>query len=108
GGGGGGSGGYAGSGGGGGGGGSIIDSSAITVIAEFSSVASPDGSPNGEIIISAVPEPKVFNLLTASFACFALWRCCSGRSSGPPWDGFWDGSDINNRSVPPGLGRWDG
>ena len=40
--------------GGGGGGGSIIDSSAITILAEVSGVASPDGSPNGEIIITLV------------------------------------------------------
>jgi hypothetical protein len=40
---------------GGGGGGSIIDSSAMAVLAEVSGVASPDGSPNGEIIITAIP-----------------------------------------------------
>ncbi len=61
---GGGGGGYSGGGGGGwvsgswgwgaGGGGSIIDSSAIADLAETSGVASPDGSPNGEIIITAV------------------------------------------------------
>ena len=44
--------------GGGGGGGSIIDSSAIMVLAEISGVASPDDSPNGEIIITAVPGPS--------------------------------------------------
>ena len=52
-------GGYGGGGGGyvvGGGGGSIIDSSATMVIAEVSGVASPDGSPNGEIIITLIPE----------------------------------------------------
>jgi hypothetical protein len=61
---GGGGGGYSGGGGGGwgnqlggGGGGSIIDSSAMMVLAQVSGVASPDGSPNGEIIITAVPEP---------------------------------------------------
>ena len=47
---GGGSGGY----GGGGGGGSYIDSSAVAVVNETSGVASPDDSPNGEIIITAV------------------------------------------------------
>jgi hypothetical protein len=40
---------------GGGGGGSIIDASAIAVLAEVSGVASPDGSPHGEIIITAIP-----------------------------------------------------
>lgn len=39
---------------GGGGGSSYIDSSAVAVLSETSGIASPDGSPNGEIIISAV------------------------------------------------------
>jgi hypothetical protein len=47
------------SGGSGGGGGSIIDSSAITNLAEVSGIASPDDSTNGEIIIIAVPTPLV-------------------------------------------------
>ncbi len=55
---GGGGGGYSGGGGGGysggGGGGSIIDASAIINLAEVSGVASPDDSPNGEIIISNI------------------------------------------------------
>jgi hypothetical protein len=82
---GGGGGGYSGGGGGGnsgggGGGGSYIDSSVVAIklvmastaggqfgfnitgtnaiIAEVSSIASPDGSPNGEIIITSVPEPE--------------------------------------------------
>ncbi len=41
---------------GGGGGGSYINASGI-VLAEFSGVASPDNSPNGEIVILAIPEP---------------------------------------------------
>ena len=41
----------------GGGGGSIIDSSAITNLAEVSGILSPDDSTNGEIIITAVPTP---------------------------------------------------
>jgi hypothetical protein len=62
---GGGGGGYSGGGGGGagggGGGGSIIDSSAITNIAEASWVPSPDDYPNGEVIITAVQiqQPQV-------------------------------------------------
>jgi len=63
---GGGGGGYSGGGGsvgGGGGGGSIIDLSAIMVLAEVSGVASPNGSPNGEIIITAVPEPTTLALV---------------------------------------------
>ena len=43
--------------GGAGGGGSIIDSSAITNLAEVSGIASPDDSPNGEIIIFDVSSP---------------------------------------------------
>jgi Glycine rich protein len=66
---GGGGGGYSGGGGsysaGGGGGGSIIDSSALTHVIESSGVASPDGLPNGEIIITyigAVPvQPQPTN-----------------------------------------------
>jgi hypothetical protein len=50
----------------GGGGGSIIDSSAVAIIAEASGIASPDGSPNGEIIITALPKPIV--LASASTA----------------------------------------
>jgi hypothetical protein len=49
--------------GGGGGGGSIIDLSAVMVLAEVSGVASPNGSPNGEIIITAVPEPSALVLV---------------------------------------------
>ena len=49
--------------GGGGGGGSIIDSSAIVVLAEVSGIASPDGSRNGEIIITLIPEPTTCSLL---------------------------------------------
>jgi len=58
---GGGGGGYSGGGGGYGGGGSIIDSSAITNLAEISWVNSPDDYPNGEIIITAVQitQPQV-------------------------------------------------
>lgn len=48
---------------GGGGGGSYIDSSAVAVLAEVSGISSPDNSPNGEIIISPVPEPTTFSLL---------------------------------------------
>jgi PEP-CTERM motif len=62
---GGGGGGYSGGGGGGlgsGGGGSIIDSSAIEILTEVSGIASPDDSPNGEIIITAVPEPSTLAL----------------------------------------------
>src|SRR5216684_6490265 len=46
-------------GGGGGGGGSYIDSSAVAVLTEVSGVAAPNGSSNGEIIITALPRPIV-------------------------------------------------
>jgi hypothetical protein len=75
---GGGGGGYSGGGGGGnnggGGGGSIIDSSAIMVLAEVSGVASPNGSPNGEIIITAVPEPTSLALAAISVLPLLLFR----------------------------------
>jgi hypothetical protein len=77
---GGGGGGYSGGGGGGnnggGGGGSIIDSSTVAILEEISGVASPNGSPNGEIIITAVPEPSALALLAVSIAAFL---CSSSR-----------------------------
>jgi len=76
---GGGGGGYSGGGGGGnagggGGGGSIIDSLAIMVLAEVSGVASPDGSPNGEIVITTVPEPSTPALAGISVFSLLLFR----------------------------------
>jgi hypothetical protein len=75
---GGGGGGYSGGGGGGnnggGGGGSIIDSSAIMVLSEVSGVASPDGSPNGEIIITSVPEPSALGLLVVGVTTVLGYR----------------------------------
>jgi hypothetical protein len=59
--------------GGGGGGGSIIDPSAIMVLAQVSGVASPDTSPNGEIIITAVPEPTTLALAGLSGLCLFLF-----------------------------------
>jgi hypothetical protein len=49
--------------GGGGGGGSFIDSSAIAILSEVSGIRSPDDPVNGEIIITAVPEPAAATLL---------------------------------------------
>lgn len=77
----GGGGGYSGGGGGaetslGGGGGSYIDSSAVATLTEISGVASPDGSPNGEIIITAVPEPGILAL--AGLGLFSLIKFLRG------------------------------
>jgi len=79
---GGGGGGYSGGGGGigqggsygGGGGGSIIDSSAINLLAEVSGIASPNGSPNGEIIITAAPEPTTLALAGLGGLSLLLFR----------------------------------
>jgi hypothetical protein len=59
---------------GGGGRGSYIDSSAITTITEISGVASPDDSLNGEIIITAVPEPATLALARLSGLALLLFR----------------------------------
>ena len=79
---GGGGGGYSGGGGGsglddtfigaGGGGGSIIDASAVAIFTEISGVASPDDSPNGEIIIIAVPQPTTLTLATTAGGQFGF------------------------------------
>jgi hypothetical protein len=76
---GGGGGGYSGGGGGtsnggGGGGGSIIDSSAITNLTEISGIASPDDPANGEIIITAVPEPTTLALVGLGALFLMLFR----------------------------------
>lgn len=61
-------------GGGGGGGGSYIDSSAITNLVEISGVSSPNDSPNGEIIITSVPEPTTLSLAGLSGLSLLLFR----------------------------------
>ena len=67
------SGGGGGGGGGGNGGGSIIDSSAITNLAEVSGIASPDDSTgNGEIIIAAVPGTPL-GIATVSNLPVVVW-----------------------------------
>ena len=64
--------------GGAGGGGSIIDSSAITNLAEVSGIAGPDDSPNGEIIIIEVSstllsEPPAIGITTVSNQPVIVW-----------------------------------
>ncbi|HXI72159.1 MAG TPA: glycine rich domain-containing protein, partial [Verrucomicrobiae bacterium] len=49
--------------GGGGGGGSYINSSSIAIVNEIPGMASPDGSSNGEIIITAVSGPFLTNIV---------------------------------------------
>jgi len=44
------------------------------VLAEVSGVASPDGSPNGEIIITAVPEPTTLALVGLGGLSLLLFR----------------------------------
>ena len=75
---GGGGGGYSGGGGGGnnggGGGGSFIDLSAVAILNAVSGVASPDGSPNGVIIITEVPEPTILALVSVGGLSLLLLR----------------------------------
>ena len=59
-------------GGGAGGGGSIIDTSATIVLATVSGVASPGGSRNGEIIITAVPVPEPATMALAATSVLSL------------------------------------
>ncbi len=80
---GGGGGGYSGGGGGaqlagGGGGGSCIDSSAIADLTEVSAVASPDDSPNGEIIITAAQPPLCISESANTVSVF--WPAVPGWS----------------------------
>ena len=67
---------------GGGGGGSFIDLSAVTILNEVSGVASPDGSPNGEIIITQVPEPTIPALVSVGgFSLLLLRRRCQNTAA---------------------------
>ena len=58
---------------GGGGGGSYISSNAVAITAEVSGIASPDGSPNGEIIIAAVPAPNLSITGNSAQGVTLLW-----------------------------------
>jgi len=55
-------------------GGSYIDATAIAVLTQVSGVASPDGSPNGQIIITAVPEPTTLALVSLGGLSLLLLR----------------------------------
>jgi Glycine rich protein len=68
----------------GGGGGSYIDSSAIADLAEVSGIASPNGSPNGEIIITAVPEPTTLALASLSGLSLLFFRGKHINAKGEP------------------------
>ena len=100
---GGGGGGYSGGGGGGdygygGGGGSIVDSSAIADLAEVSGVASPDDSPNGEIIIAQFPNFIEQPSLTAAFTSNATFQVVVQGS--PPLTCQWclNGAPLSDNS----------
>ena len=67
--------------GGGGGGGSYINSSASADLAEISGVASPDGSSNGEIIITAAQPTAPALLISHSGSTITVcWQNVSGWS----------------------------
>jgi hypothetical protein len=61
--------------GGGGGGGSIIDSSAMADLTEVSGIASPDDSPNGEVIITALQVQPTAPLLLISHSDNTVTIC---------------------------------
>jgi len=81
---------------GGGGGGSIIDSSAVAVLTRLSGVASPGGSPHGEIIITYPPAltgpPAHITASTGGTATFT-----ADISGSPPFKYQWlfNGTNIS-------------
>jgi fibronectin-binding autotransporter adhesin len=83
---GGGGGGYSGGGGsgygGGGGGGSYIDSSAIAIGTELSGVASPNNSPNGEIIITQIPPASWASAVSGNWSDSTKWTGAVPNSDG--------------------------
>ena len=99
---GGGGGGYSGGGGGtagGGGGGSIIDSSAITILAGISGVSSPDDSPNGEIIITSVPQPPIFTeepSLAAAFSSNVMFQTAVQGTAPLSFQWYLDGAPLSD------------
>jgi hypothetical protein len=50
------------------------------VLAEVSGVASPDGSRNGEVIITVVPEPSIRALAWIGGSCLLVFSHCKDRS----------------------------
>ena len=89
-------------GGNGGGGGSIIDSSGI-MVAEVSGIASPDDSPNGKIIITAIPFPVPAAAPTTGFVPLSVQFTAPGTDSGSnaiiSWNwNFGDGSTSTRQN----------
>ena len=115
---GGGGGGYSGGGGGawggfnafaGGGGGSYIDPSTIAIITEVSGRASPDGSPNGEIIITEVRGPIITCPMPLTLECTNASAVATVQISvvdtiGLPLEVIWtvDGTVSQTNHIPSG------
>lgn len=88
---------------GGAGGSFYIDLSAVAIITEVSGVASPDDSPNGEIIIIAVPPPPAIGITTVNSLPAVTWpatgtnftlQMTTNLTSGN-WVTFTDGIPFN-------------
>ncbi|MGO8927047.1 MAG: hypothetical protein ACLQU3_09190 [Limisphaerales bacterium] len=83
--------------GGGGGGGSYISSNAIAIIAEVSGIASPDGSPNGEIIITAISQSGTLSYQVINGELVLDWAQGTLLSAGTVNDTY---TPVNGASPP--------
>jgi hypothetical protein len=70
------------------------------VLAEASGVVSPEGSPNGEIIITVVPEPTILALAGLSGLGLLLFRRQLGWPAAAPNGGF--ATRLGNSGVSEG------